>query len=85
MHTTGRYVRALYARGGGPHCANIRTENSSSKLNLNLSVLPSERCFRMEHTFVRTLFQNDCPSTLVDMLKHSVRLHVPEHCFKLNT
>ena len=35
VHKTGRFVCTLYARGG-PHCADIRTSNSSGKLNLNL-------------------------------------------------
>ena len=41
----------------------------------------SERCFRTEPAlaFVRNLFQNGYPPTMIDMLKHSVRL--PEQCF----
>ena len=29
VHKTGRFVRALYACGRGPHYADIMTENSS--------------------------------------------------------
>ena len=79
-HKTGRYVRALYARGRGRHCTDIRSENSSSKLNLNLSVWLSKLCFRTEPAIVMNLFQNGYPSTLIDMLMHSVWL--PEHCFQ---
>ena len=35
-HKTGRFVRTLYARGGGLLCADIRIEKNSSKLNMNL-------------------------------------------------
>ena len=66
--------------GGGAHGTNIRTKNSSSKLNLNLSVKLSERCFSTDPAFVRNLFYNSYPSTLIDMLKHSIGL--PKHCFK---
>ena len=52
----------------------------SSKLNLNLSVRVSERCFHTELAFIWNLFQNGYPSTLIDMLKHSVWQY--EHCFQ---
>ena len=58
----------------GLHCADIRTEKSSSKLDLNLSVWLSKRYFCTETAFVRNLFQNGHSSTLIDMLKHSDRL-----------
>ena len=80
VHKTGRFVHALYARGRGPHYAHIRTENSSSKLNFNISVLLAECCFSTEPAFVRNLFQNGYPSTFKDMLIYSIQQ--PEHCFQ---
>ena len=71
MHKTGLFVRSLCARGVGSHCANIRTENSSNKLNLNNSVQLLER-----YAFIWNLFQNGY------MLKQSIR--IPDYCFQLN-
>ena len=76
VHKTGRYVLALYAGGRGLHCGDIRTENCSSKLTLNLSDWLSKLCSRIEPAFVRNLFQIGHPSALIDMLKHSARLPV---------
>ena len=47
---------------------------------LNLSVWLSEGCFHTEPAFVWNMFQNGYLSTLIDVLKHSVRL--PEHGFQ---
>ena len=75
------YMQEAGGRGvEGANCADIRTDNSSSKLNSNLSVRLSKRSLRTEPASVRNLFQNGYPCTLIEMLKHSVRL--PEHCFQ---
>ena len=64
--------------GRGALCQYQDRNSSSSKLNLNLSVRLSERCLCTEPTSVRNLFQNGYSSTLIDMLKYSLRL--PEFC-----
>ena len=86
-HKTGSFVCTLDSRGGGGvgggvelHFSNIRTEKSSSKLNLNISVQLPERCYHRKLAFVWNLFQKGYTSTLIDMLKHSVQQ--PQHCFQ---